>query len=135
MPFPPFYCSTDVNIVFDVFQQKLAAEKMSSGSNNNIANESAHHLNPYDRQTPRNFPGSDPTPALRQLSEYARPHGSIFSPGFPRTSLAGPMPGQPPTPGPGGLSGLTLGPPFQSHGPGIDQLFQYHSSMAGMAGM
>ena len=123
--------------------QKMAVEKMASsigsslggGSGNLSANDSAHHLNPFDRQTPRNFSAAEQTPALRQLSDFARPHGAMFAPGFPRTSLAGPMPTQPPTPGPGSLGSFPLGPPFQPHGPGMDQLLQYGMNMQQMQQM
>ncbi|RWS16915.1 arginine-glutamic acid dipeptide repeats protein-like protein, partial [Dinothrombium tinctorium] len=99
-------------------QKKLAAEKglLSHGSV-----DSTHHLNPFDRHTPRtNF--SD-TPALRQLSEYARPHGA-FSPGFQRTSLGAALQG---SAGPVGLP-FALPPPQ-----GIDPLLHYQIA-SGMYG-
>ena len=117
--------------------QKLAADKLNlssnsggnnSGSSSNAGSEAAvHHLHPFERQTGRSFPGVEPTPALRQLSDFARPHGTMFSPGFPRTSV----PTQPPTPAPG-LSGFPLGSPFPHAG--MDQLLHYQMA-AGMQGM
>lgn len=115
--------------------QKLAAEK--GGHSGHPDAGSSHHLSPFDRSNQRNFPGAD-TPALRQLSEYARPHGAgLFSPsGYPRTSLAGPMPGQSPSSAAmaAAAAGLGLGPGgFPGHpgsNPGMDLLhYQIASGM------
>ncbi|RWS31028.1 arginine-glutamic acid dipeptide repeats protein-like protein, partial [Leptotrombidium deliense] len=99
-------------------EQKRLAQEKGLLSHNSL--EPSHHLNPFDRHTPRaNYTD---TPALRQLSEYARPHGA-FSPGFQRSlgaslqSSAGP-PGLP----------FGLPPPH-----GIDPLLQYQIA-SGMYG-